>query len=127
MRSYWRTMIKGVVLMLGLALVSAVGAAEESTKPVVSIFYSLNTPMINPEAPPPFVGVLDGLGLRLGSPNAEPGATLDWKHLSRYNMIIITTPPEGDFTALLQRYLARGGASSSSGSSRWTVTRIMTR
>src|SRR5262245_29291171 len=93
-----------VLLMLILYLFSLAESAPNADQPVVSIFYSLTTPQINPESPPPFVEVLDNLGLRLGSPNERPDVPLGWKHINRYNMIIITTPPTGEFADLLDRY-----------------------
>lgn len=97
------------LLTLCLCLFSFAHSAPDADQPVVSIFYSLTTPQINPESPPPLVETLDNIGLRLGSSNEQPGVPLAMKHLNRFNMIIITTPPTGDFAELLDRYLQAGG------------------
>lgn len=107
------------VLTCGLIVTLVLGAS--AADPVVSILEKDGNPKTAPISPPPYLDVLQKIGLVVGYPSAEKAAPLSWEVMRRHNMIVVIRPPQQhgytelsaeaakEQSDLLDRFLAEGG------------------
>jgi len=112
---------------LGLPFQSVPGEAAEqsSTTPTVYLLEKDANPRIPPGPPPPYLDVLEKMGLVVGFPDPHKTVPLTWETLRRYPVLFLSSGPWTDdpgeddpgragtrpapMSALLDRYLAEGG------------------
>lgn len=92
----------------------------------ISILEKDGDPKIGPQSPPPYLDVLEQMGLVVAFPDAKERAPLTWERLRKFNLLVLTTSPNmnsltgasyaghdqvppKEFNELLDRYLREGG------------------
>ncbi len=107
-------------LSVGLILLAmeAPSSAAPDAPAVVWALEQDGAPRIGPQSPPPYLDIMESLGVRIVYPDKKAVVPLDWEQLKKCNMVILTGFPNKHgadniepeaLGALLDRYLNEGG------------------
>ncbi len=100
-------------------VLSALASGGMAAEPVISVLQKDGVPLIQPAPPPPYIEVLDGIGLRVDFSAGVERQPLTWDKLKQYNLLVMTNFISGhgslaydaeQLADLLDRYLQAGGA-----------------